>query len=78
MNPKCFVFFSGDKIFDQNQKVNRRNDRWLWLCQDPADVSHIMHTTLAATVMVIRVFSNKGDVMPLHFFEKRLRVNAEE
>ena len=31
-----------------------------------------------ATVMVLSVVSNKGDVMPPHFFEKGLGVNAEE
>lgn len=73
--PQLLWFFSDEKNFDQDQKVNRRNDRWL--CQDPADVPHVMHTKFPATVMVLSIVSNKGDVMPPYFFEKGLRVNAE-
>ena len=74
--PKMLWFFSDEKNFDQDQKVNRRNDRWL--CQDPEDVPHVMHTKFPATVMVLSVVSNQGDVMPPHFFKKGHRVNAEE
>ena len=48
------------------------------MCQYPEDVPHVMHTQFPATVMVLSVVSNKGHVMPPHFFEKGLRVNAEE
>jgi len=66
-------FYSDEKNFDQDQKVNRRNDR---LCADPSEVPHVMHTKLPATVMVLEVVSNERHVMPSHFFPQGLRVNA--
>lgn len=68
-------FFSDEKNFDQDQKVNRRNDRWL--CKYPDDVPRVMHTKFPATVMVLGVISSEGDVMPPHFFENGLRVNTD-
>ena len=67
-------FFSDEKNFDQDQKVNRRNDRWL--CSDPSEVPRVMHTKFPATVMVLGVVSNEGHVMPPHFFPQGLRVNS--
>lgn len=67
-------FFSDEKNFDQDQKANRRNDRWL--CKDPSEVPRIMHNKFPATVMVLGVVSNEGHVMPPHFFPQRLRVNS--
>ncbi|XP_014484223.1 PREDICTED: uncharacterized protein LOC106749367 [Dinoponera quadriceps] len=58
--------FSDEKNFDQDQKINRRNDRWL--CADPSDVPRVMHTKFPATVIVLGAVSNKGYVMPPHFF----------
>ncbi len=34
--PNQLIFFSDEKNFTQDQKVNRRNNRWL--CSDPTDV----------------------------------------
>ena len=59
-------FFSDEKNFDQDQKVNRRNDRWL--CADPSEVPTVMHTKFPATVMVFGVVSNEEHIMPPHFF----------
>ena len=67
-------FFSDEKNFDLDQKVNRRNDRWL--CSDPKEVPTAMHTKFPSTVMVLDVISNEGHVMPPHFFLQGLRVNA--
>lgn len=67
-------FFSDEKNFDQDQKVNRRNDRWL--CNDPSEVPTVMHTKFPATVMVLGVVSNEGHVMPPHFFRQGLRVTS--
>ncbi|XP_046868909.1 uncharacterized protein LOC124461437 [Drosophila willistoni] len=67
-------FFSDEKNFDQDQKINRRNDRWL--CSNPTEVPVVMHTKFPATVMVLGVVSNKGHVMPPHFFSQGLRVNS--
>ena len=64
--PDILWIYSDEKYFDQDQKINRRNDRWL--CGDPSDVPHVMHTKFPATVMVLGVVSNEGHVIPLHFF----------
>ena len=69
------IFYSDEKNFSQDQKVNRNNNRWL--CSDPSDVPIIMATKFPATVMVLGVVSNKGDVMPPYVFEAGLRVNAD-
>ncbi|UYV75111.1 hypothetical protein LAZ67_12002507 [Cordylochernes scorpioides] len=68
-------FFSDEKNFDVDQKVNPRNDRWI--CKDPSEIPVVMHTKFSASVMVLGVISSEGDVMPPHFFEKGLRMNAD-
>ncbi|UYV66605.1 hypothetical protein LAZ67_4002285 [Cordylochernes scorpioides] len=68
-------FFSDEKNFDVDQKVNLRNDRWI--CKDPSEIPVVMHTKFPASVMVLGVISSEGDVMPPHFFEKGLRMNAD-
>lgn len=68
-------FFSDEKIFFQDQKVNRQNDRWI--CQNAYDVPAIMHSKFPASVMVLGVISSEGDVMVPHFFERHLKVNAD-
>lgn len=72
--PGMIWFFSDEKNFVQDQKVNRKNDRWL--CKTPDDVPTIMHTKFPASVMVLGVVSSEGDVMPPHFFSAGARVNA--
>ncbi len=74
--PNPLIFFSDEKKFTQNQKVNRRNNRWL--CSDPTEVPIVMTTKFPANVMVLGIVSNKGDVMPPHIFPKGLRVNTDE
>lgn len=69
------IFFSDEKNFCQDQKVNKRNDRWL--CADVEEVPVVMSTKFPATVMVLGVISSEGDVMPPFFFEEGLRVNAD-
>ncbi|UYV79804.1 hypothetical protein LAZ67_18000702, partial [Cordylochernes scorpioides] len=68
-------FFSDEKNFDVDQKVNPRNDRWI--CKDPSEIPVVMHTKFPASVMVLGVISSEDDVMPPHFFEKGLRMNAD-
>ncbi len=70
------VFSSDEKNFSQDQKVNRKNNRWL--CADISDVPIVMATKFPATVMVLGVVSNEGDVMPPHIFAKGLKINTEE
>ncbi len=73
--PNPLIFFSDEKNFTQDQKVNRRNNRWL--CSDPTEVPIFAPTKFPANVMVLGVVSNKGDVMPPHIFPKGLRVNTD-
>jgi len=68
-------FFSDEKNFILDRKVNRHNNRWI--CEDPSDVPTVMHTKFPSSVMVLGVVSSEGDVMPPHFFEQGLRVNAD-
>lgn len=67
-------FFSDEKIFVVDSKINRRNDRWL--CQDPKEVPVKMTTKHPASLMVLGVVSSLGHVMPPHFFLKGESVNA--
>jgi hypothetical protein len=69
------IFFSDKKNFSQDQKVNRKNNRWL--CSDVSEVPIVMATKFPATVMVLAVVSNEGDVMPPHFFGKGLKINIK-
>lgn len=68
------IFFSDEKVFNQDQKINSRNNRWL--CQEISEVPIVMQTKFPASVMVLGVVSNEGDVMPPHFFDKGARINA--
>lgn len=68
-------FFSDEKNFIQDRKVNSQNDRWL--CSDPSEVPTVMHSKFPASVMVLGVVSSEGDVMPPHMFQQGLRVNAD-
>ena len=69
------VFFSNEKNFTLDQKVNKQNNRWL--CSEPRQVPVVMSTKFPAAVMVLGVISNEGDIMPPHFFQRGLRVTAE-
>lgn len=66
-------FFSDEKNFDQDQKVNKKNDRWL--CNNSSEVP-ATHTKFPATVMVLGILSNEGHVMPPHFFPQGLKVDS--
>ncbi len=70
------VFFSDEKNFSQDQKVNWKNNRWL--CADISDLPIVMATKFPTTVMVLGVVSNEGGVMPPHIFAKWLKINTEE
>ena len=73
--PGMIWFFSDEKNFVQDQKVNRKNDQWL--CKRPDEVPTVIHTKFPASAMVLGVVSSEGDVMPPHFFTGGLRVNAD-
>ena len=75
-NKNPLIFFSDEKNFSQDQKVNRRNNRWL--ATNITEVPIVMATKFPTTTMVLGVVSNEGDVMPPHFFAKGLKINTEE
>ncbi|UYV73232.1 IKK1 [Cordylochernes scorpioides] len=58
-------FFSDEKYFDVDQKVNPRNDRWI--CKDPSEIPVVMHTKFPASVMVLGVISSE-DCNPLDYY----------
>jgi len=68
-------FFSDEKIFTVDAKVNRRNDRWL--AHDPEDVPVVARTKFPASVHVLSVVSSEDDIMPPHFFKKRETITKE-
>lgn len=68
-------FFSDEKIFTIDAKVNRRNDRWI--ARDPEDVPVVGRTKFPASLHVLLVISSEGDVMPPHFFEKGQTITKE-
>jgi hypothetical protein len=71
--PFFLRFFSDEKIFTVDAKINSRNDSWL--AQDPKDVPIVSRTKFPASIHVLGVVSSEGDVMPPHFFEKGEIVN---
>lgn len=73
--PEMVWFFSEEKNFCQDQKFHRRNNRWI--AMRPKDVPKITKTKLPATVMVFGVILSKGDAMPPHIFETRIRINTD-
>ena len=68
--PDMFWSYSDEKDFDQDKKIYRRNDKWL--CGDPSDIPRVMCTKFPATVMVLGVVSNEGQVMPQNSFRQGL------
>lgn len=69
------IFFSDEKNFQQDQVVNKQNNRWL--CKNINEVPIIMKTKFPAAIMVMGVVSNEGDIMAPHFFSKGLRLNSD-
>ena len=68
-------FFSDEKMFVVDPKINRKNDRWL--AEDPEEVPVIGKSKCPASVHVLGVVSSEGDVMPPHFFDQGQRVTRE-
>ena len=64
------LVFLRRKNFDQDQKVNQRNDRWL--CADSTEVPTVMHTKFPATVMVFGVVSREGHIISSSLFSTGL------
>ena len=69
------MFLSDEKNFNQDQKVNRKNDRWLAL--DRSQVPLVMSTKFLTNVMVLGIVCSEGDVMTPYFFDQGLKITAE-
>lgn len=68
-------FFSDEKMFCLDAKVNRQNDRWI--VKNIKDVPVIGRTKHPSSVHVLMVISSEGHLMPPFFFEKGQSVNTE-
>lgn len=66
--------FSDWKSFDQDQKLNRRNNSRL--CASPAEVHTAMHTKFPSSEVVFGVLSMDGHVIPPHLFPQGIRIHA--
>lgn len=69
------LFFSDEKIFTVDQKINRQNDRCHVQCS--GDVCVVQKTKFPASVHVLAVVSSEGHKMPPHFFAKDETVTAD-
>lgn len=68
-------FFSDEKIFTVDAKINRRNDRWL--AHDPSDVPFVGKTKFPSKIHVLSVVSSEGDIMAPHFFQTGETITKE-
>ena len=68
-------FFSDEKIFSVDAKINRRNDRWL--ASDAEDVPIICRSKHPASIHVLLAVSSDGDVMEPHFFQHGQTITKE-
>jgi len=68
------TFFSDEKIFSVDAKVNRKNDHLF--ARDPEDVS-TARTKFPTSVHVLSVVSSEGHVMLPHFFQKEETVTEK-
>ncbi len=66
-------FFSDEKIFTVEQKVNRRNDRWL--TTDLGEVPIVGKRKFPTSIHILLLVSSEGHVMPPHYFSEN--VNKE-
>ena len=49
----------------------------IWIATNNREVPRVMKTKFPATVMVFRVVSSEGHIMPPHIFEVSLKVNTK-
>jgi len=71
---KLIRFFSDEKIFTVDTKINWRNVRWL--AYNLEDIPVVAKMKFPANVHMLDVVSSEGDVMP-HFFKKKKTVTKE-
>ena len=68
------IYFSHEKIFCDDAKINCQNDRWIY--KDPDDVPVIGIIKFPSRLYLLEVISDEGDVMS-HFFGKGQTVTKE-
>lgn len=61
-------FFSDEKIFTLDTKINHMNERWF--THDPEDVPIVATTKFPANVHVLGIVFSEDDVMLPHFCSK--------
>jgi hypothetical protein len=65
------IFFSEEKNFSQDQKINRKNNSWM--CSDISEVPIMMAMKFPSTVMVLGVISKGGGGVMPPLFSKGLK-----
>lgn len=70
--PTMFWYFSDENNFVQDQKANRKYDKWM--CASLATTPTVIHNKLPSFVMVLGVMSNESHVMLLYSLLQDLRV----
>lgn len=68
--------FVDEKKFVVDEVANRQNTRVI--ASDPSEVPPVMQSKNPASVMVFAAVASDGKVMPPHFIEAGLKINAEE
>lgn len=73
--PGMLWFFSDTKNFDQDQKMNRRNNKQL--CAVPMKVTTMMPTKFTS-LMVLGIATNEGHSIHPHFCLQTIRLNTTD
>ena len=68
-------FFSDEKNFCQDQKINSQNNRWLSV--SPKDVPRVIQMKFPGTSMVFGAVSSEGDVMLPYFSPEACKLNTD-
>ena len=69
---RCTTHALSDQSYDNRTIVST-----LKIATNNRDVPRVMKTKFPATVMVFRVVSSEGHIMPPHIFEVGLKVNTK-
>ena len=70
------LMLSTDPSYD-NRTIASTLKMQIWIATNNRDVPRVMKTKFPATVMVFRVVSSEGHIMPPHIFEVGLKVNTK-
>ena len=70
------IMLSTDPSYDSRNNASTLKMQ-TWIATNNRDVNTVMKTMFPATVMVLRVVSSEGHIMPPHIFEVGLKVNTK-